>query len=600
MKDFSKRFSLALKNMGVVVVEYPAAVAFGFFFAVYTAITGLTAPDSYSSAIQVALLLGVITNILMPIVSFRFGIKDIWNLAFAGIGIAMPFGAFLYLYTINSPETYGLIHARIFVFILLEALASVFLLVYKREDCNIGKIARYVLKNAIIGTGFGIIVCSAIMLILVILRFTLWRGALGHCSVALTAGVLALFLFILNAVSELTDKRDGSEILDAHMLNRTVAVLFIPLMAIWFSATAFWFIKSIWWNGIAGAYDIFLHIFPVCCTGYILAMLTYELEDNILFRIYRNVYTVLGIPLIVFGGWKFIELSLEYGLTGRRYFALLGFLLLIIGQLFMVFNPRHSGVPLLVTVAVLSVVSVFPAVHYENVAAYSQIARAERIMNSNNMLHNNEITAPKSISQSDRLELSRAIEYLCENNKELMANWLPVNFDFYKDYESVFKVLGEYDSSGNSTLVNQILVGELASPYYSVAEYDIILTNFASYNLYNFSMDNIIGNKGTYSVKFTDYENENITIATVTKDGYTILESEITDELGALANKVYAGAKDNNEIVYFPVEEMSIILNSDKVTVKVVLKSVTVDKRAAASNGRITGALTDSILINEK
>lgn len=600
MKSISSRFSLILKKVGTVVIEYPAAVAFGFFFAVLQTLTGneSLSSGSFTAILSVSLFLGTVTNVLMPIIWYRFKFKDIWNVALTGIGIVIPFAAFLILYTNTSAESGEIIMVRLVALAILEILAAIMLLVYKREGYTLSEIARCLLKNIIVGLFAGAIVFAVIFIPLLIVGVTLWSGAISLYPNVITIALFVVYLFILNAVSELTGKRKHMEDVFPDFMNRLVSFLLIPLMTIWLLYTAVWLIRGMWWNSWASAADIFMHIFPLCLAGYIVCMLTYALEESVIFKAFRNFYTVACVPVIIIGVWRLVNLITAYGFTEKRYFALLGYILLIIGELYLIFNPKVSGIPLLITVAVLAVGSVLPAINYENVAVYSQVQRAENIMYRNNMLEYDEITPPESISEEDRIELSRAVEFICSRNKASMAKWLPLNFNFKNDYAEVFGVSGEYDANGVSTVTSQVIVGELGSQYYNISDYDISLVNYVSYNLYNFSMDNIIGRNGTYSVKFTDYADENITVATVTKDGITVLEQEITDNLGNIAAFLSDNVNSNNDTVYMPMGIMNIRLHSDEVDILVVLKSVTIDK-SEKDNRRLTTALTDTILIKE-
>ncbi len=598
MKIFSNRLSLIIKKAGAVVIEYPAAVAFGFFFAVLRALVGNDANNSLLSALSVSLILGAVTNVLMPIIWNRFKLKDIWNVALTGIGIVVPFASFLIMYINASSASYELIEARLVVLTLLEILLAIMLLVYKREEYPLGRIARCFLKNIIVGLLCGVIVFGIIFVPLLLIGITVWNDAIALYGNVIIISLFVIYLFVLNAVSELIGKRQQTENVFPDFMNRVVAYLIIPLMGIWYIYTAVWLIRGMWWNSWASANDIFMHIFPLCCAGYTVLMLTYSLEDSIIFKAFRNVFTVGCVPIIIIGIWRLIELISSYGLTERRYFALLGYILLTVGELYLIFNPKISGMPVLVCIAVLSIISVLPALNYENMAAYSQVQRAQGIMYRNRMLVNDEIIQPDSISEEDRIELSRAVEYICNNGKESMAKWLPLNFNFKNDYSEVFGISGEYDVNGNSTLTSQVIVGELASQYYNISDYDISLVNYVSYNLYNFSMDNIVGRNGTYSVKFTDYADENITVATVTKDGITVLEQEITDNLGNIATFLSENVNSNNDTVYMPMGMMNIRLQSEEVDILVVLKSVTMAKNEK-DDKRLTTALTDTILIKE-
>ncbi len=599
MKTLSGRVSLILKNAGAVVIEFPAAVAFGFFLAVLLSFSGGAGlSDGFTATLAVSLMLGATTNLLLPVVGHRFGVKEIWNLAFTGIGIAIPFAAFLLLYTSFGSQGFEINAVRLTVISFLEIIAAFALLVYKKDEGYISKIARVLVKNLVVGVFCALFVFVILALPMLLISITVWSGVFELISKAVIIALFLIYLFLLNALSELIGKRKQVEDPFPDFMDRLVPYLIIPLITIWFIYTAVWLIRGMLWNNWAAASDIFSHIFPMCCTGYFVFLLTYSMEDRGIFRAYRNLFTVGCVPIIIIGIWRLVDVVMVYGFTEKRYFAFLGLVLLAVGELYLIFNPKNSGLPVLVTAAVLAVFSVLPALNFEDVSAYTQVRRAESIMVRNGMLSGDDITSPDSISEQDRIELSRALEYICSNGKETMAKWLPLNFDFKNDYVEVFGISGEYDAEGNSTVTSAVLVGELSSQYYNISEYDIALVNYVSYNLYNFSMDNIIGRNGMYSVKITDYADENITVATVVKDGITVLEQEITDELGNIATYLSQNVNNNNDTVYMPMGMMNIHLESKDVELLVVLKSVTM-ARSENDDKRLTTALTDTILLKE-
>jgi archaellum component FlaF (FlaF/FlaG flagellin family) len=158
-------------------------------------------------------------------------------------------------------------------------------------------------------------------------------------------------------------------------------------------------------------------------------------------------------------------------------------------------------------------------------------------------------------------------------------------------------VAGEFDTAGQSTLVAKTYRGTLADKYYPVDQYDMVLTNFTTYNLFNFTAQEIAGVKGVYTIRFSQVAGDSL-VAVVTRDGQTVAEVDVTDQLKATARYLSEHASSENEAVMMPLEQMTVQFENDTVRVRVVLKSVsaTADK---ISRGLST-ALTDIILIDEK
>jgi hypothetical protein len=178
-----------------------------------------------------------------------------------------------------------------------------------------------------------------------------------------------------------------------------------------------------------------------------------------------------------------------------------------------------------------------------------------------------------------------------------MAKWLPIHFDFYKDFSSVFGVAGEYDTVGQSTIATKTYMGLLEEKYYHTEGYDLVLTNYTTYNLFNFTAQDIVGAKGTYTVRFSQVAGDSL-VAVVVRDGETLAEVDVTDQVLATAQYLGEHISDENESVAMPLEQMTVAFETDALRVRVVLKSVSVT--ADRISRGLSTALTDIILIDEK
>ena len=169
------------------------------------------------------------------------------------------------------------------------------------------------------------------------------------------------------------------------------------------------------------------------------------------------------------GIWRLGSMIVSYGLTGARYFALAGYVFLAVCILTVLISPRGNGLVIVATAMVLTVISVFPVFNYKTVSVFSQVVRAENIMKRNGMLENDAITAPADISETDRIELSRAVQYIADSGETEMAAWLPPGFDFESDYRTVFGVAGEFGAGADANMNSTVLVGALSNKVYSAS-----------------------------------------------------------------------------------------------------------------------------------
>ena len=219
-------------------------------------------------------------------------------------------------------------------------------------------------------------------------------------------------------------------------------------------------------------------------------------------------------------------------------------------------------------------------------------------MKRNGMLENGAITAPAEISETDRIELSRAVQYIADSGETEMAAWLPPGFAFESDYKTVFGVAGEFSADTPADANSKVLVGALSNKVYSASGYDYVLVNSTTYNFFNFSMDNIIGENGTYSVRFVSDPQQRTLRCVIQRDGEQIADRDLSFYLSRIVGYLEQNAEEEGAAVSVPDTYMTVVISGDGVRLKVVLKHVTASA-ADREYGYLTTALTDTILFSE-
>ena len=379
-------------------------------------------------------------------------------------------------------------------------------------------------------------------------------------------------------------------------MEKVVSYIFIPLILCYFAVEFILIMRSVIYSNWPEAVDTFTR-FTVLLSGGCFVYLMCGWFYNRFCKFYRLFFPCAGLLVLGIGLWRLIGLIAQYGLTERRYFTIFGIAVFAIFLIFMLLDMTNRGRLAAMVLSAFLVVSVLPFVNYHTVSAYSQMMRAEQIMNRYGMLTEDGIKPPATMSESDRLELSRAVQYLVEKNETVMAKWLPVHFDFPDDYATVFGVAGEFDSSGQSTMIGKTYMGTLADKYYTVDGFDIVLSNYTTYNLFNFSAKDIVGVKGTYTLRFSQVAGDSL-VAVVTRNGETVAQVDVTDQLDGTAKYMVENVSNDSLSVAMPLEQMLVEFDTPAVRVRVVLKSVSVSVDNISRG--LSTALTDIILIDEK
>ncbi len=587
-----------LARAGTAFTAFPAAVTFALFAAVtQILLVGKNSGNFILSALLLTFITGAVSNLLLMLLVKRLELGNTWSLALTGAGILLPCAVFLLMFTASGQT--GLLKMRILVVNLIMVLVILLLLTFRNARMDMSNIVSRLFKRVLEGSVFGLafLLVSYVIAAAVNILFLPEMSEDVFIKLAVFAGFIIL-VFIIGSFVDIfePDSPENGPLYRATM-EKVISYIFIPAVFLLLAVEFLLIGKAVIYSNWSAAVDIFMRQAVVLGIGCLVYMLASQYQ-NAICRVYRVALPCAGLLALAIGVWRLYALIGSFGITDKRYFAAAGYLFLAICLIVILIGGKGKGTVVIVSAILISLVTVLPVLNYHTVSAFSQMRRAETIMQRNGMLADAVITAPETISESDRLELSRAVQYLVEAGETDMADWLPVTFEFYADYQAVFGIRGEYDEQGQSTLIGKTYVGELADKYYSVKKHTIVLSNYTTYNLYNFAADNIAGETGVYSVKFTVAAGDSL-IMVVTKDRLTVLEEDVTPQLLHIAAYLEETARQSKTgVVAMPQALMTLEAESDEVLVEVILKSITV----AADNPhqRPATALTDIILIGEK
>lgn len=596
MKDLSKWIIKRLQGVGSVFVTFPAAVVFALFSAIALIMkVSSSGQIPLLDSLFLAFVVGTVSNLLLMLLVRKKERSGGWQLALTGIGIIIPCGMFLLLY--GMEDVSGLWKMRVLMFVGVM-LIGILMLWCRRCRCGMTIAAWMLLRRLLVGVVFGggFFVAGGIVVFL----FSVMAGANWSANLMMQLLIFSGFiclLFVLRAFVDPENREWQAESAGYRQtMEKVICYIFIPLVLCYFIVELLFIVRSVIYDRWADAPEIFLRIAILLGLGILIYLLSNQFR-NFLCRFYRVFFPCAGLLVLGVGVWRLVLLILQYGISESRYGVLLGSAVFALCLLFMLIDFRDKSRMAALVVAAAMVVAVLPYVNYHTVSAYSQMTRAQAILNRYGMLTEAGIKPPQNMSEGDRLELSRAVQYLYDEQETAMAKWLPIHFDFYKDFSSVFGVAAEFDTVGQSTIVVKTYMGLLDEKYYPTEGYDLILTNYTTYNLFNFTAQEIVGAKGTYTVRFSQVAGDSL-VAVVTRDGKTVAEVDVTDQILATAKYLGEHISDENDSVAMPLEQMTVQFETDTLRVRVVLKSVSVT--ADRISRGLSTALTDIILIDEK
>ncbi len=600
MQKLKSWFLSVFYGSGGAFMNFPAAVAFGLFAVIvqFIAFPIGTDEDLYK-ALMLACITGITSNIMFSLIFKRSRLEGLWTLAFTGLGIAVPSAVFLLLFTADASAMEMLI-ARITAANLFILLVILLLMTRRNGKFQMSRVIFSLVAKLAAGVVYGALFFCGLSVITIIVKVLFVRDMSSVVFQYLfILSLYVVYIVFLGGVNSLSDPREPSAAEKRYygLLEKLVCYIGIPVVVIFFLTEAVWLFNGIWWGNWPSALDIFRREAVFLGTACFVYLLTCNI-DNLPCRLYRGFLPVVGIPMLGIGVWRLGSMVVSYGLTGARYFALAGYIFLAVCLLTVLISPRGNGLVIVATAMVLTVISVFPVFNYRTVSVFSQVVRAENIMKRNGMLENGAITAPAEISETDRIELSRAVQYIADSGETEMAAWLPPGFSFESDYKTVFGVAGEFSADTSADANSKVLVGALSNKVYSASGYDYVLVNSTTYNFFNFSMDNIIGENGTYSVRFVSDPQQRTLRCVIQRDGEQIADRDLSFYLSRIVGYLEQNAEEEGAAVSVPDTYMTVVISGDGVRLKVVLKHVTASA-ADREYGYLTTALTDTILFSE-
>lgn len=596
MKDLNKWIVKRLQGVGTVFVTFPAVVVFALFAAIALIMkVGSSGQIPLLDSLFLTFVVGAVSNLLLMLLFRRKEHLGGWPLALTGIGIVIPCGIFLLLY--GMEDTTGLWKMRVLALVGVM-LVGILMILCRRYRCGIAVTAWLLLRRLLVGLVFGgsfFLSCGVVVFLASIATGANWSAELMMQLLILSAFIC--LLFVLRAFVEPENQDWQMESVGYRStMEKVISYIFIPLVLCYFVVELLLIVRAVIYDNWPAAPDTLLRISILLGLGILTYLLCYQFQ-NFLCRFYHIFFPCAGLLVLGVGVWRLILLIMQYGISETRYGVVLGSVVFAVFLLFMLIDFRDKSRLAALVVSAAMIISVLPYVNYHTVSAYSQMTRAQAILNRYDMLTESGIKPPQNMSEGDRLELSRAVQYLCDEQETAMAKWLPIHFDFHKDFSSVFGVSGEFDPVGQSTIVTKSYMGLLEEKYYQTEGYDMVLTNFITYNLFNFVAQEVAGVNGTYTVRFSQVAGDSL-VAVVVRDGETIAEVDVTDQLLATAKYLGEHISDDKESVSMPLEQMTVQFETDAIRVRVVLKSVSVT--ADKISRGLSTALTDIILIDEK
>ena len=279
------------------------------------------------------------------------------------------------------------------------------------------------------------------------------------------------------------------------------------------------------------------------------------------------------LPILVM---MFISMGIRinaYGVTESRYFVIALGLWVTGIMLYFSFTKKRRNIVLPVALAIVAILSVFGPFSSYNVSALSQNGRFQKILIRNNMLSDGKIqAAPSSISDEDKNEASRILDYFNTDHSLKEVKYLPENFKI----EDMDKVFGFPYSNSQ--------YGAPEGYYYFTRSQTERAVDISGYD-YLFDVRNLYNANGAADSTIGAVYQPDANIISINYKGNKIYEKDLKLFVKGLVDKYGSNAKGSN----LSPEEMTFVEENEKIKVKFLFMNISGSKDISTGNTLANG-----------
>jgi cytochrome c oxidase subunit IV len=255
-----------------------------------------------------------------------------------------------------------------------------------------------------------------------------------------------------------------------RFLEILISYIAIPLVAAYTLVLVAYFVKiglsRNWPSGQLGPM-----ILAYSSAGLILYVLASGLQDR-LAVLYQLLFPKVLVPIVLMQLVSVFIRVRAYGITESRYYLVLfGLFSLIIGVVLSLWPVEKNSLIALLA-AGFAVVSVLPPVDAFTLARTSQVERLEQYLVQGNILVAGKLEPNPDADLDLRIEATNILYYLQRRGYVEAIDWLPAEFEVYRDMETVLGFQPTYPQRGERKYTYVSLDSE--QPV-SIKGYDLLL-----------------------------------------------------------------------------------------------------------------------------
>lgn len=351
-------------------------------------------------------------------------------------------------------------------------------------------------------------------------------------------------------------------------LEILISYIVIPLSMIFTLILLLYIVKNIsgsFWN------DALLE--PMLIAYIVVVILLYILAsriENQFGKTFRKIFPKVLLPIVLFQTVNsFLKIG-EFGLTYGRYYVILFGIFAFVSGLVFSFKPvsKNGIVPMILIIFI--VISIVPPVDAFSISKFSQINILENTLMNNGMLYDNKITPKSDIEEIEKKKITETARYIHRMDYFDDIEWIPEDFEFYKDFEDVFGFPSYRASDGYSKGDGEYIYLNIdRNEIIDIEDYDwFIQTNmgYSQQGKKSFIEYDLINNGESYKILSDDINND-IRISLYDTEGYIITSIWGKDIISKFKDSKLQGKT-------LPLEDAILISENNKGTIKMVIRDI--------------------------
>jgi hypothetical protein len=294
-------------------------------------------------------------------------------------------------------------------------------------------------------------------------------------------------------------------------------------------------------------------------------------------KLYRLVYPMASIAILVFEGWAVVSQLLDSGLKLTEYIFILLWLLAAAGDILLLIKKSKAHQVIALVACALAAVAVLPAVGYHALPVTSQVSRLETLLADEGMFSGGVLTpAAAEPTEAVRANITDAVQYLAYASDAKLPDWFSKDFADSSTFKSTFGFDQTWVNSDNgyTSQPGQYLGTYLYLPAgtIDISGYTWAVNPQGAYGKDGVYHAVVEGAKGTYQIDWT-VTGDSIPTLKILLDDRVILDQDLRAYIDGISAKYPPGQSGDREAT---PEDMTLRLDTEEVSVLLVFDNISI------------------------